>query len=550
MAILEENTIVLAEVEKLTHDASTNASLIIEENNDIKRLDYHTYVLNPISKNTNAIGWPDDIALDSSNTIYSQIQDIAASIDQINENIGNDSTEDTIKYDIKKLKEFMVEEKTKKPLEGYRAKFIDREAGLNLLSDSPKYECSFNNFNGHKLIECIRKYTVNIHFDISYELERIGIIHTSAELNLNTITNNSTEVKKFALLLPYANAVIILQTSISGNNLTITRDGSPKDADSLKSNTGVFIDYGELEIKFVEIISGDTEGGETGGDSGGTIPVVETPLTLCFNPEDLWLRGTTGYNKDPSATNKIMYGTKIKFDIGDLGENYSGVYFKTKMGNNEPNRYPDEDGTPKLQYIYGGVGNKLTVEGNTDSSPAIIQYDEKYSELGIQPGTWFKYYTNNGTLSGGVIELHFNNYKYFDGVSGHEIKFIPSGNALNVDNLSCKYAESFCFPFSQWQAFTAEPAATQTYEFNLICNMGQSAEEKRITKYTVDNTENPKIITLKTANDEPLIKAVDYGGIENVRPAIYVKSDVEYFSISIIQREVPSAGDGGTQPSA
>jgi len=67
-----------------------------------------------------------------------------------------------------------------------------------------------------------------------------------------------------------------------------------------------------------------------------------------------------------------MYGTKIKFDIGDLGENYSGVYFKTKMGNNEPNRYPDEDGTPKLQYIYGGVGNKLTVEGNTDSSPAII----------------------------------------------------------------------------------------------------------------------------------------------------------------------------------
>jgi len=45
-------------------------------------------------------------------------------------------------------------------------------------------------------------------------------------------------------------------------------------------------------------------------------------------------------------------------------------------------------------------------------------------------------------------------------VSGHEIKFIPSGNALNVDNLSCKYAESFCFPFSQWQAFTAEPAAT------------------------------------------------------------------------------------------
>mgnify|MGYP003316316763 CR=1 FL=1 len=76
--------------------------------------------------------------------------------------------------------------------------------------------------------------------------------------------------------------------------------------------------------------------------------------------------------------------------------------------------------------------------------------------------------------------------------------------------------------------------------------MGQSSEEKRITKYTVDNIENPKIITLKTANDEPLIKAVDYGGIENVRPAIYVKSDVEYFSISIIRREAPSAGDGGT----
>ena len=148
MAILEENTIVLAEVEKLTHDASTNASLIIEENNDIKRLDYHTYVLNPISKNTNTIGWPDDIALDGSNTIYSQIQNITTSVNQIiNDDIGNDSKENTIKYDIKKLKEFMVEEKTKKPLEGYRAKFIDREAGLNLLSDSPKYECSFNNFS-------------------------------------------------------------------------------------------------------------------------------------------------------------------------------------------------------------------------------------------------------------------------------------------------------------------------------------------------------------------------------------------------------------------
>ena len=92
MAILEEDTIILAEVDEIHRQASTDATLIIEENNNIYRQNYNTYIMEPMAKNTKAIGWPSDIAIpeDENGGLYKKIEDANSQIDAINESLNDE----------------------------------------------------------------------------------------------------------------------------------------------------------------------------------------------------------------------------------------------------------------------------------------------------------------------------------------------------------------------------------------------------------------------------------------------------------------------------
>lgn len=578
MAITEDNTLVLAEVPKLTRQASSNANLIIEENKEIKRYNLDTYIMNFIEENSRAIGHPtvdndgNEVLPDG---ILKNIEELGEDIATINTAISDN--DNGLQKQINDLKASTSELKTKKTLEGYRVQFIENTDNINLLSKTTTLTYTFNNINGLKLIDCIKnnsKYCANLYFDITYELDNSkplyvdGTIHTNAVINLNSSTRNNPEKKQIALFLPLANAVIVLQTSISGNNLTITVKDT-KSIDSLKPNTGVIINYGELEIKSnIDIIDNvSSDGSSDGSQPSEPEEITMIPLTLCFDIRDLYATGK-GNAANMNTNTKMMYGSKIKFDISDIGEKCENIHLKVKYQGNTHTHEGEE-----LVYNVGKLGNEITLKDVHDSIPVpkIVYYESIYSDFGITPGMWFKYYTfvNNNVVNpaGSVVELLFDNYNYNG--TNHKIEYVQTtltdfeGNAVTNSNphpLTEQEGriDSFCIPMSQWKAFFA---SYDKYEFILNCKVAGSTEVKRLTGYTM-NDDNSPIINMywedTDGSKQVLLRAINYEnntsatGPNGRRTGIYLRGDMESFSIEVrIKEETPdsgsgTAGDGGT----
>jgi hypothetical protein len=139
------------------------------------------------------------------------------------------------------------------------------------------------------LANCIKSgsgYEVNLHFNIQYQKKDTEYyLYNTAVINLNVGDSVVAASKNIALYLPIVNTTILLEFTVTGNNLRM----GIKDCIAMtevKDNGIANIEYGAIEIKKVNFID-TTEGTNTGGNNNTNTPeVLSIPLTLCFDQRD------------------------------------------------------------------------------------------------------------------------------------------------------------------------------------------------------------------------------------------------------------------------
>lgn len=591
MAILEEDTIILAEVDEIHRQASTDATLIIEENNNIYRQNYNTYIMEPMAKNTKAIGWPSDIAIpeDENGGLYKKIEDANSQIDAINESLN-----DEIKK-IATLQTDMTAQKGKKILEGKRMR-INLNTDFDLLAENAQLNQTFTNLLDYIRNDSDYRTYLNLHLNISYTLKDNDsvddnniTVYTNTVIHLDS-PNNRTAVKKVALFLPIANTTILLEITTINNNMIIKVIDKEHAKEALMTNSRVLVDYGELEIKYVA--TGDaTDNGSTGGTTPPTDeteeePIIVAPLTLCFDPRFLYENGDNNVNKFVNKKNSnegFMLGSQqLKFSIDNLGENYSNVSLEY---NGLP--YPSEGG-PAIDYQYGTIKEVITIAkgDNSYSStpvPSVVYYKPECEEIGLTSGIWFNYKNlgPNQCPTTYVSKFTLENFDYNKKLTNNNypIKFKNPGTlsslykTIKLDgDKECVFLDYFCIPFEQWGQFFNDSfkRGQDIYKFKLKCKMNNNlpTEFVEITEHKyADNERNQNILILyykdKDGVDREIMAVINYegattetngitiyGDAPHLRPGIYARNDVQYFVVTIEKYEPPaSAGDGGTQPS-
>ena len=107
------------------------------------------------------------------------------------------------------------------------------------------------------LANCIKSgsgYEVNLHFNIQYQKKDTEYyLYNTAVINLNVGDSVVTASKNIALYLPVVNTTILLEITVTGNNLRM----EIKDciaATEVKDNGIANIEYGAIEIKKVNFI--------------------------------------------------------------------------------------------------------------------------------------------------------------------------------------------------------------------------------------------------------------------------------------------------------